>query len=136
MTRQAATASRLKPSCMRNLNICGRSWPQRRAFQTLRKPKLNPALTQILVAVFSVTIGVPGLVFALYGANNLEELKAWSAVVWPFAASITAALAVAALIMRKRRNKLWILAGACAGMIAVVFVALYLAPIPPPPVGC
>jgi len=76
------------------------------------------------------------LVFALYGANNLEELKAWSAGVWPFAALIPGALAVAAFIMRKRRKKLWILAATCAGMIAVVFIALYLAPIPPPPVGC
>jgi hypothetical protein len=85
-----------------------------------------------IVAAVSIAVGVPGLVFSLYGANNLEELKDWSAGLWPYTALLPGSLAVAAWALHKKRAPVWVLAVACSIMMLVVLLALWMAPLPPP----
>ncbi|MEK0154772.1 hypothetical protein [Arthrobacter oryzae] len=85
-----------------------------------------------IVAAVSIAVGVPGLIFSLYGANNLEELKEWSAGLWPYTALLPTSLAIAAWAMHKKHAPVWVLAVACTIMVVVVLLALWMAPLPPP----
>lgn len=85
-----------------------------------------------IVASLSIAVGIPGLVFSLYGANNFEGLKEWAGGVWLLGVLLTAAFGIAAWVLRAKHKSLWILSVACGLMVSVVLLALWLAPMPPP----
>lgn len=84
----------------------------------------------VIVAIASLAIGVPALIFTLYGVENLAELKAswWAAM--PFTLSITL-IAIGVMCYLRRRNTPligWLIPTAIWVDLSVLQMAVALAP--------
>jgi Mg2+ and Co2+ transporter CorA len=90
-----------------------------------------------IVATASIAIGVPALVFSLFGSNNFEPLKEFAAThwAWIYGSGLVATVITGFLLALRRTSRvrrLWIPMAYFAAVICLVQTSLLLGPPQPP----
>lgn len=106
------------------------------AASSISSSKESDAQSQLnfIVATASIAIGVPALVFSLFGSNNFEPLKEFAITEWAYIygfALVAAVISGLLLVLgrKSRVRRLWIPLAYFAAVIVLVQTSLLLGPL-------